>query len=142
MPPDRVYVEASLAEIEETVTFLRSLAELPEADFLADPRNRYSACYALMTAIEGTANVASHLLTRSNHTAPRSLAECFRRLVDLGLPLGAELTDRLVLMARFRNLLVHRYWELDYRRVYRTLRGSLGDFGLFAVAVLDFLGAE
>ena len=138
MPPDKIYVEASLAEIERTVVFLKSLGALSEEEFLADPRNCYSACYALMTAIEGTANVASHLLTTSQQPAPRSLSAGFRELPGLGVALPLELVERLGMMIRFRNLIVHRYWEVDYRRVYQTLQSSLGDFAQFATAVLAF----
>ncbi len=132
-------MEASLAEIERTVAFLRTLSGLSEAEFLADPRNFYSASYALLTAIEGTANVAAHLLTTSGQPAPRGLADGFRALETFGVPLGQELTERLVLMSRFRNLLVHRYWEVDYRRVYSTLQSSLPDFGRYATAILAYL---
>lgn len=139
MPPDRNYVEASLAEIERTVAFLRTLAGLSEDEFLADPRNCFSACYALMTAIEGTANVASHLLTTSQRPVPRSVSEGFRDLAPLGVPIDSDFVERLSAMTRFRNLIVHRYWNVDYRRVYQTLQSSLDDFGLFARAVLSFL---
>lgn len=139
MPPDRNYVEASLAEIERTVTFLKSLSGLSEDDFVADPRNCYSACYGLMTAIEGTANVASHLLTKSQKAAPRSVSEGFRELVSLGVPLDTDFVERLAAMSRFRNLIVHRYWNVDYRRVHQTLCNSLDDFGQFARAVLSYL---
>jgi len=34
-------------------------------------------------------------------------------------------------MARFRNLLVHLYWEVNNQRVYEILQKDLDDFDLF-----------
>jgi len=38
-------------------------------------------------------------------------------------------------MARFRNRLVHVYWDVDDRRVVEYLQESLGDLEQFAAAV-------
>lgn len=38
-------------------------------------------------------------------------------------------------MARFRNVLVHLYAEVDEERVLRILRGSLGDLDEFVDTV-------
>lgn len=38
-------------------------------------------------------------------------------------------------MARFRNLLVHRYWEIDPARVLHYARENLGDFEAYLAAV-------
>ena len=33
------------------------------------------------------------------------------------------MASRLSKMARFRDLLVHRYWEIDYRKLYEIITG-------------------
>jgi len=38
-------------------------------------------------------------------------------------------------MARFRNRLVHLYWEVEDRLVYQYLQESLGDLEQFARAI-------
>jgi len=42
-------------------------------------------------------------------------------------------------MARFRNLLVHMYWKIDYGQVLDVLQQNLGDLRAFAAAVLRLL---
>ena len=42
-------------------------------------------------------------------------------------------------MAKFRNLLVHVYWQVDYRRVHAVMRENLGDLRAFAAAVVALL---
>jgi uncharacterized protein YutE (UPF0331/DUF86 family) len=43
-------------------------------------------------------------------------------------------------MARFRNLLVHRYWEIDPAQVLRFARENLGDFTAYLRAVAALVG--
>ena len=50
-----------------------------------------------------------------------------------------DLAERLQRMARFRNLLVHVYWNLDHRQVHKTMREDLGDLRAFAAAVVALL---
>jgi len=38
-------------------------------------------------------------------------------------------------MARFRNRLVHLYWDTDFRLVHRIIRDELDDLEAFAQAV-------
>lgn len=42
-------------------------------------------------------------------------------------------------MAKFRNVLVHLYLEVDRRRVYRYLQESLEDFEQFARYISEWL---
>ena len=53
-----------------------------------------------------------------------------------------ELASRLVKMVRFRNLLVHRYWEVDPVRVLDYAREDVGDFEAFLAAVEGFVRRE
>ena len=55
-----------------------------------------------------------------------------RGLARIGI-LDEPLTDRLIQMVRFRNILVHRYWQVEPERVLHYARENLGDFE-------DFLG--
>jgi uncharacterized protein YutE (UPF0331/DUF86 family) len=61
-------------------------------------------------------------------------AECFERLAARGI-LDADLSSRLQAMARFRNLLLHRYWEVDDQRVLAIARNELGDLERFVDAL-------
>lgn len=66
--------------------------------------------------------------------APDDYAACFAVLADHGL-LPSALSTRLQKMARFRNLLVHVYWKLDYNQVYDVIRRDLGDLREFSAIV-------
>ena len=126
-------------EIRESLGKIRHYAALPEAEFFADERNLYTVEHLLLIAIEATASLCAHILAKTARKSPSSHAECFEGLRDLGI-VDDELASNLVKMVRFRNLLVHRYWEVDSVRVLGYARENLGDFEAFLAAVESFVG--
>ncbi len=50
-----------------------------------------------------------------------------------------EYGARLVEMSKFRNRLVHLYWEIDKEMVYDFIQNNLDDFRLFQEKVIVFL---
>lgn len=45
-------------------------------------------------------------------------------------------------MAKFRNLLIHLYWEVDNERVYQMLNENLDDIDRFLDAIGSYLKKE
>jgi uncharacterized protein YutE (UPF0331/DUF86 family) len=127
-------VKTRAQEIRENLNKVRHYTSLPDDDFWADERNLYTIMHLLLMSIEATAALCSHILARLARRAPASYAECFEGLRGLDV-LDDELADSLVQMARFRNLLVHRYWQIEPDRVLSYARENLGDFESFLAAV-------
>lgn len=50
--------------------------------------------------------------------------------------------EDLMAMARFRNVLVHQYAEVDEERVLRIFRTSLGDLDAFVASLRERFAAE
>jgi uncharacterized protein YutE (UPF0331/DUF86 family) len=126
-------VAARAAEIRENVAKIREYTAVPDEEFWADERYLYSVMHLLLVAIEATAALCSHAVARLARQTPASYAECFETLQSLHV-VDDELARRLVLMARFRNILVHRYWEVDDARVLDYARHNLDDFERFLEA--------
>ena len=134
--PDLVH--ARCAEIEESVQRLETLSARSLPEFLADRDAQDIACYRLLIAIEAALSLCYHVSSRRLRTAPESYADCFAVLGDAGL-LPSDLVPRLQRMAKYRNLLVHVYWNVDYRRVHRAMQEDLGDLRAFAAAIVALL---
>lgn len=97
--------------------------------------------YLLITAIEDVLSVANHIVASEGWRSPADYADAFEVLREHGV-VARGLAERLGSMARFRNLLVHVYAEVDDARVHRFLAEDLGDFDDYAAAVLEILGEE
>lgn len=128
-------------EIREQIDKIRRYTSLPDEEFLADERNLYTVLHLLLISIEATASICNHIMAGLAHKAPQSYADCFEHLVDSDI-ISSELAIRLTQMARFRNLLVHRYWTVNPQRVLQIARTNLGDLEAFLQEVGDWLREE
>jgi len=126
--PDRVTRLAG--ELLRALGRLKELAALPQERFLADPDKVGSAKYHFVVASEAAIDLANHAIAQRRLRAPEDYADTFRVLGEAGW-FDAEFTDALVKMARFRNRLVHLYWDVDDREVHRLLNERLGDLERF-----------
>ena len=50
-----------------------------------------------------------------------------------------DFAEELKNMAKFRNRLVHLYWEVDDAQLYDILQHRLGDFKKFLNSIAQFL---
>ncbi len=88
--------------------------------------------------MEAAVDLCQHLVARGGGRLPSDYADCFTSLQEMGV-LPADLVVRLRRMARFRNLLVHLYWKVDNREVYRILRENLSDLTEFREVIAEWL---
>ncbi|MFN2114215.1 MAG: type VII toxin-antitoxin system HepT family RNase toxin [Anaerolineae bacterium] len=134
-------VKAKADDIRANVEKVHRYSSLPDDEFFADERNLYSVQHLLLLAIEASVSICLHLTSRLAGTAPASYSECFGALLDAGI-IDEDLSQRLTSVVRFRNLLVHQYWEVDPRRVVLYARSQTRDFTDFLEAVGRLLEGE
>ena len=125
--------------IADAVRRLTELSQLTESDFVNDFRNSESAKYLLIVAAEAAIDLCNHIVARSGGRAPQDYADCFEVSRDLSV-ITPDLATRLKQLARFRNLLVHLYWQVDNQRVYQFLQNDLNDLDLYLQQVHAWLG--
>jgi len=130
---DKLY--AKYRDIRESIERLRLFADISLDDFLGDRDKQDIASFRLVVATEAVIDMCLHVAAKALSKVPEEYAGCFQLLADHHL-IDAELASRLVKMARFWNLLVHRYWEIDYSRMYRIITGpDLDDLEKFIVQI-------
>ncbi len=141
MTLDRSRVEQFLSNLRANVAHLREIAAQGPEAFREDFRNHQSALRLLQISIEDMINVAGHVIARRSYRAPRDFADAFSVLAEQGIVSAAE-ADRYARMARFRNRIVHVYWDLDLTQVFGILEADLADFDRFAETVESLLLEE
>lgn len=138
MEYDRERVTRLAAEISSALQSLREIGAATEEEFLADPRSIAAAKYHLIVSIEASVDLCTHLISRNRFRAPEDYADTFRVLRENGV-LPGDLTDRLINMAKFRNRLVHRYWNVDDTYIYALISHDIADISLLMDTLLDAL---
>ena len=133
---DAATLASMLSNLRRYVVVLEGLAAGPKEAFLAHPDRIGNAKYHFVIAIECCIDLANHIIASENFRFPKDNADSFAVLIEEGV-LPETLRESLRGMARFRNRLVHIYWEVDDARVYEYLQTVLGDFHSFARAVAE-----
>ena len=118
------------SEIFNALERLRELANLSKEEFIANPHTVASAKYFLVVAIEAAIDMCNHVISRNKFRVPNDYADTFRVMGEVGF-LNKDFVERLVEMAKFRNRLVHIYWEVDDEVVYEILRDDIHDIEEF-----------
>jgi uncharacterized protein YutE (UPF0331/DUF86 family) len=133
---DKARLDQMLSNLLDYVAVLERLAPTPEQEFLRNSDRIGNAKYHFVIAIECCIDVANHIIASEDLRFPRDNADSFAVLVDAGI-LAEDLREPLRSMAKFRNRLVHLYWEVDDRKVHEYLRTSIADLNRFVRAIAD-----
>jgi uncharacterized protein YutE (UPF0331/DUF86 family) len=113
---------AKFRDIEESVARLKKFGEMSREDFLADRDGQDIASFRLIIATEAAIDTCLHVSAQLLKTVPEEYTACFHLLAENSL-IDIDLAARLAPMVRFRNLLIHRYWHIDYGRIYEIIIG-------------------
>jgi uncharacterized protein YutE (UPF0331/DUF86 family) len=127
-------VRRRCGEITDSLDRLRRIRDGGRETFLTDRDIRDVACYRLLLAIEAALALCYHVSARQLREVPEDYAGCFGGLARGGV-IPQALSVRLQQMARFRNLLVHVYWDVDYGRVFDAIEADLDDLAQFSRAI-------
>ena len=130
-----------VSELRKGVSRLRKLAELSPDFFLKDPDKIGSAKYHFIVPIESSIDMCNHLIARNGYRVPEDYGDTFKVMAEVGA-LDAKFAEELVKMAKFRNRLVHLYWEVDDQQLYGMIQERLGDFKDFLDSISSFLAWE
>lgn len=109
-----------LRRVTDDLERLRRHADAPDA-VLADEIVLDRVKYRFVTAIEACIDAAQHVCAAEGLRTPDTNADAMRELARHGL-LEPELAEDLARAVGFRNVLVHRYAEVDDRVVVDHLR--------------------
>lgn len=140
MPPpiEKDVIIKRVNGIQQELIELRTLTELPFKDF-SEGTGFKLAQYHLHRALEGVFNIGTHILSRIPGGQATQYSEIALKLGEHGILDAAFAKEKLVLMAKYRNRLVHFYAEVTPKEMYGILKNNLGDFEVFLSAIKKVL---
>ena len=135
---DSDLVRSRCQEIIDSVERIRKIRMLPLEVFLKDQDQQDIGCYRLQIAIEAALSLCYHITAKELRKVPDEYAQCFVLLEEAGF-ITTDLSGNLQKMARFRNLLDHMYWKIDYTAVYDIIENNTEDLEEFCRQVVDLI---
>jgi len=113
---DKALIRKLLYEVEEALEVLKSRVNKG----IKDIGDTFAVRYAIIQIVEGLAIISSKL-AEVHGVIIEGYIEAMKFLLKLNIA-NSEIGEKLVKLARLRNLLVHRYWIIDDERILKEAR--------------------
>ncbi|MGC9046160.1 MAG: DUF86 domain-containing protein [Thermodesulfovibrio aggregans] len=136
--PERIML--NFKEIDEALEQLERIKRMHLEEFLNNPDYRYIAYASFIIFAEAVIDICYHFAVKKFKLTPSTYAECFEILKEKGI-FSQNISEALSSMDRFRNLLIHRYKQVDFKKVYEFTK-NLEVIGEFKKTVIKLLEAE
>lgn len=128
--------------LKKYTDILSRIKEVSKNKYLNDEIIRGSAERYIQLAIESCINIGNRILSQeqinNNINPPEAYADIFENLYKLRI-IDENFAESLKHMAKFRNKLVHMYWEIDNDFVYSILQNRLTDFEKFISVIANYV---
>jgi Uncharacterized conserved protein len=138
LPVDRDRIVSFLRLISNDIKDVEECSKVDLDTFLNSRSLQAIVERRLQTATESCINIGNHIISRLGLRAPQDYADVFRVLMEEKI-LSDDLAQQMMDMAKFRNLLVHIYWEIDHRRVYESLPQRIETLRKFAKRIAEWM---
>lgn len=125
-----------ISQIRQRLTRLKDKKDVSVARLRSDPDTQDIVLHNLQLAIQGCVDIGSHIIADEGWGIAGSFSEIFYILQEKKV-LGPVLTDKMIAMVGFRNLLVHEYETIRFDLVYDILQTHLSDIEEFLLAIID-----
>ena len=136
--PDIQVAQRRLRALADAVDDLGRLRDIDAAGLRSDPILRAATERLLQVAVDLAVDINAHLASVALGRAPSTGRESFLAAAEAGI-LPADLAERLAPSAGLRNVLVHRYVDIDVDVVAGAIGEILELMPLYVDAVGRFL---
>lgn len=125
MPDDVMFNKAAVIERS-----LRRVLDIYRADpDLADMMHVDALTLNVERACQAAIDLAMHVVASKHLGMPQSQADAFRLLADAG-EIDRKLSERMIGMCGFRNILIHQYQELEVGLLHKVASEHWQDLAL------------
>ena len=135
---DKALVYRKVSDLELYLLQIQEFSALSAEGYRNDWKTQRIIERTLQMMIETCADVASHIVSDRGMRAPTSYADTFKVLSENSI-ITEELSATMEKMAKFRNVVVHQYEQVDAEIVILILKQHLGDFERYRDSVLAYL---
>ena len=132
-------VAQKLQTLDQTLTELQSLGKVDVAGLHGDWRTRRAVERDLQVLVEVVIDICQRLISVAGHAPAATSADAIDRCIQLGVVSEDEVYRQMV---RFRNLIVHRYEQVDVNILVDIVNNRLSGFERFRDEILAYVKAD
>ena len=128
-------IRRKISQIEEHIRRIRSIPPKSLEEFRKDTINQDVFLFNITQAVQNCIDIATHIVSDEGWGMPGTQRESFEILREKGV-ISDELFDRLVVMAGFRNRIIHEYEKINIDIVFNVWQKELADIERFCLSVV------
>lgn len=132
---------SKLQKLDEYIKYLREMQKVNKNQFTDDYHFFGLAERYLQLSIEVLLDTGKLLIVIEGLKRPEENQEIFSALCDKKI-ISEKLTQNLIGIANFRNILVHDYEKIDREIVYSKLQNNIIDFENFKKETLNYVSKQ
>lgn len=114
---DRPVAARGIAAVQDAAARIRETLPAEPEGLAGDRTKREVVVLNLFVALRECLSLATHWLADEGRSVPATHAEVFRALAENHV-IDSELASGMAAAAGLRNLIAHRYGDLDWKRVH------------------------
>ena len=132
--------ERILQKLDEIDKFLNELSQMKPSkeEYVSDIVSRRACEKTIELAIESVIDVSSMVVSYERLGTPDDENHIFS-ILETKKVITRSMKDKIMEMKGFRNILVHRYGQIDDDLVYDFLENDLKDFEEFSSQIAKFI---
>lgn len=138
---DKELLSRKISRLQNYVDVLKAAEDINWQKYREDMRTKAFVERFLHLAIEELLDIANHFVSFYQWREPAGYRDLLLILSEQGI-LPEEQLVIFQNMASFRNLLVHRYENMDDELVFGVFKKKLGDFNLFISLISDWVNRQ
>ena len=135
---DKNQILRKLTELETHLKEIKEFSTISVEAYKEDWKTQRIIERTLQIIIELCIDIAEHIISDDHMRLPTTYSDTFKVLVENHV-IDQSLFNIMEKMAKFRNVVVHQYENIDATIVVRILRKSLKDFVEYKDAILNYL---
>ncbi len=135
---DRDVILERIRHLEDRINYLSDVDNYSKEEFSSEMDIYFRFERALHLAIESVIDIGNHIIADQQLKTPDSNKNIFKILADNKI-INKELSESLMKMAGFRNILVHDYLELDRKLEYEIILNNIDDLEKFMEIAVKYI---
>ena len=135
---DKDVILERIRHLEKKINYLNGVNNYSKEEFSSEMDIYFRFERALHLAIEAVIDIGNHIIADQQLKTPDSNKNIFKILADNKI-INKELSESLMKMAGFRNILVHDYLELDRELEYEIILNNIDDIEKFMEIAIKYI---
>jgi uncharacterized protein YutE (UPF0331/DUF86 family) len=138
---DEALILRKLSELDEYCRQIKEFEDITVNQYSGDWKIQRIIERTLLMMIETCVDIAGHIIADKGFRIPKSYADTFKIFSEEKI-LDSKLSAALERMAKFRNVVVHHYDNVDAEIVVGIMKNNLTDFIDYEDAIIRLLEAD